>query len=307
MPLLPRRAAAVLGRAEPSDRAQAGRLLVPECEILLLANSLAPDLSGHILCPKHRNTEIPRGERLELPKALGVESVDNQPVGLDRPHDLYERFRLKAMGEKGFAEIPLEDLVTVESLDAWDLDALAPQIERLAISNVTRYDYPGSAELRLVDTRGEALKVYGPTIVRGGAVWLRFVEELDGAFTRLTCRRRRRSARPIGVVTSSGGRARSRGPRSLCHRRRDLAYVPLAVFQFVMVIAKVPPPPARGPPARPPVSGVTRELPGARPARDPSRRSMQPRRHLVQHASALGGGEGSRTPDLCRARAALYH
>jgi len=98
--------------------------------------------------------------------------------GPSRPYQLVAALVWKAQGEPEYADIPLEELL-MPPIEQWDMQQLAEILEGHGISSRTRYPVPGWAELRLIDTGGEALVIQGPTVVRGYSAYVKFIEELN--------------------------------------------------------------------------------------------------------------------------------
>lgn len=62
-----------------------------------------------------------------------------------RPFQVAVSFLFKTLGVEGFAHLPLEDLVTPESLDNWDLAEVAEQLKGFGVGTHTRYLSPSWA------------------------------------------------------------------------------------------------------------------------------------------------------------------
>lgn len=100
--------------------------------------------------------------------------------GPSAPLIIAMRFISKALGEDEEVDTPLEDLVTQESMDAWNLDEVKDMIESesYGLGSRTRYLSPNWAKVILVQTPPEGRVYRGPRLAFGYGVFVRYDDEL---------------------------------------------------------------------------------------------------------------------------------
>lgn len=95
-----------------------------------------------------------------------------------RPFAVAVSFLFKALGVDDYSDLPLEDLVTAESLANWDLDEVAASIQGFGVATHTRYLSPSWALVVL--PRAEKFKVFDqPETVEAWGLFVRFEEHLN--------------------------------------------------------------------------------------------------------------------------------
>lgn len=99
--------------------------------------------------------------------------------GPSRPFQVVWALLQNAAGNEDYKDIPLEDLVTEESLAEWDLGRLDQLLEGYGIASRTRYLNPTYAQILLPETPPEGRVVTEETEVWAYAAYVRFIDELN--------------------------------------------------------------------------------------------------------------------------------
>ncbi len=84
----------------------------------------------------------------------------------------------KAAGHPSAAAIPLESLVTGESLESWDLMALALSLQGMGLYTRVNYRSPDWAEVLVFDDVSEAFEPIDSRVYQTCSFYVRWVEEL---------------------------------------------------------------------------------------------------------------------------------
>lgn len=94
-----------------------------------------------------------------------------------RPFQVAVSFLFKALGEEGYSQLPLEDLVTAESLGNWDLEEVAENLRGFGVGTHTRYLSPSWA-LIMVPRAQEFRVIEEPELVEAWGVFVRYEDHL---------------------------------------------------------------------------------------------------------------------------------
>ncbi len=101
--------------------------------------------------------------------------------GIHMPMAVAMQFLWKVRGIEPHANIPLEELVTPESLDSWnDTRELHAMLEGAGVASQVRYLSPSWAMILLPLDVGEGGLLREPELIRAYAIYVKYIDELAG-------------------------------------------------------------------------------------------------------------------------------